>query len=106
MVCDGPAISFEYEAWRKRKSNSAAAANHVGVREATRLDDFQEVAGVIDVPTGDAADTLEAVHDISVDAKRVARLGYRRVVRLQKQEWYDINKPNHAAIRTDDKLTN
>jgi len=44
------------------------------------------VAGVIDVPTGDAADTLEAVHDISVDAKRVARLGYRRVVRLQKQE--------------------
>lgn len=40
------------------------------------------MAGVRDVPTCDAADTLKAVHDVAVHAKRIARLGNRRVVRL------------------------
>jgi len=63
----------------------ACVTNHVCVGEATRLDDLQKVSRVVDVPTGDAADALETVHDVSVHAERVARLRDSRVVRLQQQ---------------------
>ena len=43
------------------------------------------MAGVTRVPARNAADTLEAVHDVAVDTKRVARLGNGRVVRLRSK---------------------
>lgn len=69
-----------------KRQSAIEYANHICIREAARLDDFQEVPGIGRVPTGDATDTLEAVHDVAVDAKRVARLGNRCVVRLQRQD--------------------
>ena len=54
------------------------------------------MTGVTDVPTRDAADALETVHDVAVHAKCVARLGDSRVVRLQQQ---------HDTIQNDIRIT-
>ena len=63
--------------------------DHIGVGEAAGLDDVEEVSGVVDVPAGDAADALEAVHDVAIHSKRVARLRHSRVVRLSPQHHRD-----------------
>jgi len=51
------------------------STDHICVSETARLDYFQKVTWVSHVPAGDAADALKAVHDVTVDTKRVARLG-------------------------------
>ena len=85
----------------KKRQLITESANHIRVREAARLDDFQEVSRVSHIPTSDAADTLEAVHDVAVDAKCVARLGNRCVVRLHQQDIIYHTKQTESPRRDD-----
>lgn len=62
---------------------------------------------IIDVPTGDAANALETVHNVAVDAKRVARFRNCSIVGLQQQysntvrhsDVYDIHYTVSVCLR-------